>query len=174
MPQAASHRLVTLAQLADEPHYRVLLASILEHTTVHADAAITLLHQALHAAADALLGPLAFEGITYFIEADQLGLVNDLRTELPRVWIGRRHQIVTLEPARHIVAAIHRLIDPIVELTMLHGGIGSRQASSYVLEELRIRCGQFAHTIGVGYAEGWPNDLLSAVAPLATARRLAA
>ena len=174
MPQASSSRIVTLAQLADEPHYRVLLASLLEHTTVHADAAITLLDQALHAAADALLGPMAFEGVTYFMEPDQIGLTNDLRTELPRVWIGRRHQIVTLEPARHIVCAIHRLIDPIVELTMLHGGIGSRQAASYVLDELRIRCGQFAHTIGVGYTDGWPNDLLAAVAPLAAVRRLAA
>jgi hypothetical protein len=165
---------VTLAALADEPCYRVLLASLLEHTTVHADAAITLLHHAVHAAADALLAPLAFEGVTYFIEPDQLGLTNDLRTELPLVWTGRRHQIITLEPARHVARAIHRLIDPIVELTILHGGLGSRQVSSYVLDELRIRCGQFAHTVGVGYDEGWPNDLVSAIAPLAQLRRLAA
>jgi len=59
-------------------------------------------------------------------------------------------------------------------LFVVHGGIGSRQVSSYVLDELRIRCGQFAHTIGAGYTDGWPNDLLAAVAPLATVRRLAA
>jgi hypothetical protein len=174
MASAFPQRVVTLAALADEPRYRVLLASLLEHTTVHSDAAITLLHQAIHAAADALLAPMAFEGVTYYIEPDQIGLLNDLRTELPRVWTGRRHQIITLDPARHIVRAIHALIDPIVEHTMLHGGIGSRQVSTYVLDELRIRCGQFAHTIGVGYNEGWPNDLLAAVAPLAAVRRLAA
>jgi hypothetical protein len=174
MPEASPHRVVTLADLSNEPHYRVLLASLLEHTTDHAAAAATLLHQALGAAADALLAPLAFEGVAYSIEPDQVGLINDLRTELPRVWTGRRHEVITHEPARHIVRAIHRLIDPIVELSMLHGGIGSRQASSFVLDELRVRCGQFAHTIGVGYTEGWPNDLLSAVAPLARGRRLAA
>jgi hypothetical protein len=174
MYSAPQQRVVTLADLADEPRYRVLLASLLEHTTVHADAAITLLHQAVHAAADALLAPLAFEGVTYSIDADQLGLLNDLRTELPRVWTGRRHLIVTIEPERHVVRAIHRLLDPIVEHTILHGGIGSRQVTSYVLDELRIRCGQLAHTIGVGYTDGWPNDLLAAVAPLAAVRRLAA
>ena len=100
--------------------------------------------------------------------------LNDLRTELPRVWTGRRHLLVTIEPERHVVRAIHRLIDPIVEHTILHGGIGSRQVSTYVLDELRIRCGQLAHTIGVGYTDGWPNDLLAAVAPLAATRRLAA
>jgi len=174
MSSASTPRVVTLADLADEPYYRVVLARLLEHTTVHADAALTVLHQAVHAAADAFLAPLALEGVTYSIEADQLGLLNDLRTELPRVWTGRRHLVVTMEPARHIVRAIHRLIDPIVEHTILHGGIGSRQVSSYVLDELRIRCGQLAHTVGVGYTDGWPNDLLAAVAPLAAVRPLAA
>jgi hypothetical protein len=174
MPQASTRRVVTLADLADEPTYRVLLASLLEHTTDRAVAAATVLHQALGAAADALLAPLAFEGVVYSVEPDQIGLTNDLRTELPSVWTGRRHEVITHEPARHIVRAVHRLIDPIVELSMVHGGIGSRQAGSYVLDELRVRCGQLAHTIGVGYTDGWPNDLLSAVAPLAQGRRLAA
>jgi hypothetical protein len=174
MPQASPRRIVTLADFADEPTYRVLLASLLEHMDDHAVAAATLLHQALGATADAFLAPLAFEGIAYSIEPDQIGLTNDLRTELPQVWTGRRREVVTPEPARHVVRTVHRLIDPIVELSMVHGGIGSRQASSYVLDELRVRCGQFAHSIGVGYTDGWPNDLLAAVAPLARGRRLAA
>lgn len=174
MTQASRGRILTLADLADESTHLLVLAGLLEHLDDRPRAAVAMLHQALAAAADALLAPVAIEGIVYSIEADQIGLTNDLRTEAPRVWIGRRHEVVTIEPARHVVRAIHRVIDPIVELVIQHSGIGSRQANSFVLDELRVRCGQLAHTLGVGYTEGWPNDLLAAITPLARSKRLAA
>lgn len=156
----------TLAELADPPQWSAAVTRVAQHAALPRRAAVfTVLHQALGAVGDAIIGPLVRRGEVVALEAGELG-VRLAPADPPQCWAAATTRP---RPGFDPAAAGHRwaaLIDPILVSTGGEPGLRPWVVRRLAAESLQRCCARHEravlHRDGALRHAGWLAEFFGA------------
>ena len=125
------------------------------------NSALTLLHFAIAAVANLLIAPLALDGVTITVKADQLGIVLAGDGSLTGIWIGwGQGSIHSGIDIQRLGGCLAEILNPLVEAVHVSCGVGKPGIRMVMFDAIARACQRMEHSQPVKPASGWVDELL--------------
>lgn len=153
---------ITLAWLAHRENHEQLLPAMIALTGDRRQAALTIVHYAVHVVSGLLIAPLVYDGIALDTTSDQLGVVLDEAANVTVLWVGQVTLPHVEQPLAHLGALTMQLLAPIATVAQQVGKVSERAVCNIMLDALAAGCRRLERSRGNAPGIDWIEELLRA------------